>query len=107
MADDTTARIRRQLEDVQQALDAMHPERGANALEKLADPAQMLVRLRNDAIAAQRANTVLAPPDLLRRLNQFVSVMASLEYPLGGIHWPRIESLRKEVKGLADAMDSG
>lgn len=107
MADDTTARIRRQLEDVQQALDAMHPGRDANALEKLADPAQLLVRLRNDVIAAQRANRALAPPDLLRRLNQFASVMASLEYPLGGIHWPRIESLRKDVKSLADAMDSG
>ena len=107
MADDTMARVRRQLEDVLQALDAMQPDRASNALETLADPAQQLVKARNDVIAAQRANAALVPPDLLQRLNCFASVMAGLEYPLGGIHWPRIESLRKEIRGLADAMAPG
>ena len=99
--------IDRQLEAVLHALEAVQPEQASSAMKSLAAPAQQLTRLRNDVIAMQRGGAALAPQDLLPRLNQLVSVMASLEYPLAGIHWKRIEGLRKALRSLMDAVDSG
>lgn len=100
-------RVRMQLQDVLHALEAMRPETASQPLQALADPAQMLTQIRNAVIAARRAGEQFDPPDLLQRLNQLASVMASLEYPLGGVHWPRIAALQEELGVLIAAMGAG
>lgn len=100
----TTDAVRTQLQHVLEALEAMTPDSASKPLKALADPARMLAQVRNAVIAAGRADEPLAPPGLLPRLNQFASVMAGLEYPLGGVHWPRIEALRKALGLLIHEM---
>jgi hypothetical protein len=100
----TTGMVRAQLQEVLHGLEAMTPGTASKPLKALADPAQMLTRVRNAVIAARRADRPVGSPDLLPRLNQLASVMASLEYPLGGVHWPRIEALRTELGALIAAM---
>ena len=101
----SSGEVRAQLQDVLRALEAMQPERASSPLKALADPAQLLTQTRNAVIAARRADEAVGPPDLLQRLNQLASVMASLEYPLGGVHWPRIDALRKELGALIAAIE--
>jgi hypothetical protein len=103
----TRDEVRAQLQDVLHALEAMQPERVSQPLQAVADPGLMLIQVRNAVIAARRADQQVGPPDLLKRLNQLASVMAGIEYPLGGVHWPRIAALRKELGALIAAMDQG
>ena len=98
-------KVREQLQAVLHALDAIRPEAASKPLQALAEPTQLLIRVRNEVIAARRTGELAEPPALLQRLNQLASVMASLEYPLGGVHWPRIEAVRKELGALTRAMD--
>jgi len=99
--------VRAQLQGVLHALEAMRPDPVSRPLQALADPAQLLTQVRNAVIAARRADRQVGPPDLLQRLNQLASVMASLEYPLGGVHWTRIDALRKQLGALIDALAPG
>lgn len=101
----TANEVHAQLQGVLHALDAMRPEHVSKPLQALADPAQLLTRVRNAVIATRRADRQVEPPDLLQRLNQLASVMAGLEYPLGGVHWKRIETLRQALGALIDAME--
>ena len=96
----TANAVRTELQHVLDALESMTPESTSKPLKSLADRARMLAQVRNAVIAARRADEPAGPTDLLPRLNQFASVMASLEYPLGGVHWPRIEALRKALAAL-------
>lgn len=102
----TTSTVRTQLQRVLEELEGMTPDATSSPLKALAEPAQMLAQVRNAVIAAGRADAGGGPPDLLQRLNQFASVMASLEYPLGGVHWPRIAALRKALGALIAEMGS-
>ena len=96
----TANAVRTELQHVLDALESMRPESTSKPLKSLAAPARMPAQVRNAGIAARRADEPAGPTDLLPRLNQFASVMASLEYPLGGVHWPRIEALRKALAAL-------
>ena len=103
----TANAVRTELQHVLDALESMTPESTSKPLKSLADPARMLAQVRNAVIAARRADEPAGPTDLLPRLNQFASVMASLEYPLGGVHWPRIEALRKALGALIHEFGPG
>jgi len=103
----TTDMLHGELQTISNVLDAMSPGTEARPLQVLADPARMLAQARNAVIAAQRDNKTPGPPDILPRLNQLASVMASLEYPLGGVHWQRIETLRMALGALIREMETG
>ncbi|MFL6717237.1 MAG: hypothetical protein ACJ8G3_12845 [Burkholderiaceae bacterium] len=103
----TTEMLRGQLQQILHALDAMEPDTKAQPLQALANPARTLAQARNAVITAGRADVAPGPPDVLERLNGLASVMASLEYPLGGVHWQRIETLRKELGALIREMETG
>jgi hypothetical protein len=103
----TTGAVRTELQRILDAFEGMTPGSTSKPLKALADPARMLAQVRNAAIAARRADELVSPPDLLQRLNQLASVMASLEYPLAGVHWPRVEALRKALDALIHEMRPG
>ena len=100
-------RVRTQLQAVLDALEAVRPDAAAEPLHTLAGPTRQLTTIRNAVIAAQHNDEPIGAPDLLQRLNQLASVMAGIEYPLGGVHWPRIEAVRKELGALISAIEPG
>lgn len=43
----------------------------------------------------------------LERINGLISIMAGIEYPLAGIHWPRVRQVREELRKMAGSPTSG
>lgn len=53
-----------------------------------------LVKLRNHLTEANRQGIAVPELPSLEKVNAMISVMASIEYPRVGIHWPRIQQMR-------------
>lgn len=65
--------------------------------EQMARALQHLVCVRDHLDDGEAGDPRAAPAGngiTLPRLNSLLSVLASIEYPLGGIHWKRIEQVR-------------
>jgi hypothetical protein len=61
---------------------------------------QSMVHLRNRITAIGRAGTPSPDGISLDRINALISVMAGIEYPAAGIHWPRIQQVRDGLKQM-------
>jgi len=94
--------LREELRAVLEQLQRMTPDQPADPVSCMADSTRMLVAARNRVIDEQRRGHGASPPDLLQRLNGLASIMASIEYPLAGIHWKRLDTLRDALKRLLE-----
>jgi hypothetical protein len=98
--DDT---LRQKLQDVLEQLAQMKPDKPpSDPVSSFADIGCVLIAVRNRVIEAQRRGQAASPADLLDRLNGLGSLMASIEYPLAGIHWKRLDTLRNALEDLLE-----
>jgi hypothetical protein len=66
--------------------------------ECLGDVVTRLVHLRDQLIAARRANTPRG--EELRRINAILSLVFGIEYPMGGRQWTRLCEARDALKDM-------
>lgn len=66
-----------------------------------------LVQLRNNLTVAQRACASVPGMPTLDQANALISLMAGIEYPLAGIHWPRIRRVSNELTQMLGAQQAG
>jgi hypothetical protein len=72
------------------------------AKRKFADAFRAVVGVRNDLIAAPGETPSAPAADLLPKLNALLSLMTSIEFPLGGFHRERFGSTVRTIRQLAD-----
>ena len=77
------------------ALDALTPG-DPNPSEKLAELMRLLVAMRDDLIAAQRAGADCG--ESLRRMNAIVSSIYGMEFPSEGLQWQRVCDTRDALR---------
>jgi hypothetical protein len=77
-----------------------HDAPAGQAKETFAHALDRLVRLRNERIRAQSA-TAAANDSELQRLNAILSLMAGIEFPLGGFHRERLGQVEQALQSLA------
>jgi hypothetical protein len=79
--------------------------RGEHVSENMSKAVRALVNLRDQLIDDKRSgHGDPSLPGLLDHTNSLISLAASLEYPLAGFHWKRIEEIRDHLqKMLASA----
>jgi hypothetical protein len=89
-------------ERLQQALAAVQRARGeppAKGKASFGQAFQLVVTMRNELL--RQPSSAHAPP--LQGLNPLLSLMSSVEFPLGGYHSERMDLIERELKGLAAA----
>ena len=89
-------------ERLQQALAAVQRARGeppAKGKASIGQAFQLVVTVRNELL--RQPSSAHAPP--LQGLNPLLSLMSSVEFPLGGYHSERMDLIERELKGLAAA----
>lgn len=98
--------LRRDLEQALAQVRAMRQEQPQEAIDAFAGVMRLVIDARNRLIACRRAGAdANAGADAgmalsLPALNALTSIAVSMEYPLAGIHWKRLESLRSGLEGL-------
>jgi hypothetical protein len=98
--------LRRDLEQALAQVRTMRQEQPQDAIDAFAGVMRLLIDARNRLIARRRADAGAgAGADAgmalsLPALNALTSVAVSMEYPLAGIHWKRLESLRSGLEDL-------
>lgn len=101
MADQTHELAREALTKIDELLRAKQAE---GEFQDMSVVTRTIVRMRDDLISrlrAQPAETRLR--ERLDRVNALVSMTASAEMPLQGIHWDRIKKTRDLLAEMADA----
>jgi hypothetical protein len=89
-------------ERLQQALAAVQRARGeppAKGKASFGQAFQLVVTMRNELL--RQPSSAHAPP--LQGLNPLLSLMSSVEFPLGGYHSERMDLIERELKELAAA----
>lgn len=86
------------------AIETVLEERPGKHLEEISQAVCCLVQVRNRLIDVKRAQG-LSPEasEHLCQINAMLSVVASLEYPLAGLRWQRVEMVRN---GLSQMIES-
>lgn len=87
------------------AIDCMEAALKAEPLavkQPLSQAVQAIVRLRDAAIAAWRADPTPAARARLDRVNAILSVAVGAETPMGGLKWKDMEQVRDALCGLRD-----
>jgi hypothetical protein len=80
-------------------LDAKDTE---SEFQDMSEVTRTVVKMRDELISRVRAEPGAAPPrERLDRVNALLSVVASAEMPLLGIHWDRIKKSRDLLAELA------
>jgi hypothetical protein len=78
--------------------------RGENVSENMSEAVSALVNLRDRLIDEKRAGEGdPSLPGLLDRINSLISLAASLEYPLAGFQWKRIETIRDALQMMSSS----
>jgi len=72
----------------------------AKVSEEFSHAVQSTVRLRNRISEARRHTEPLPEQLSLDRVNAIISMMSSIEYPLAGVHWPRIKQVRDSLRQM-------
>lgn len=90
--------LRQDLRDALDRVDTMLEEDEVRELDHVSEQFSCLmgslVKLRNHLIQANRDGIHVPELPSLEEVNAMISVVASVEYPRVGIHWPRIRRLR-------------
>lgn len=73
----------------------------ADVSEEFSRAVRALTTLRRHSTGQRRTDGAAGPAARLDRINALISVMASIEYPLAGIHWPRVRQVCKELRKMA------
>lgn len=60
-----------------------------------------VVQVRNRVTEEVRASGAAGKSPHLDRINSVISMMSSVEYPLAGIHWPRIREVHDTLREIA------
>ena len=84
-------------------LEVVLEDRPGELCGDVAEAMHSLVRARDHLIAALRADREGAGPESarhLQRINAMLSVVASLEYPLAGLHWDRMTLVRDGLREM-------
>lgn len=78
--------------------------RDENVSENMSEAVSALVNLRDLLIDEKRAGDA-APslPGLLDHTNGLISLAASIEYPLAGFQWKRIEEIRDALTTMSSS----
>lgn len=99
----TRKELRSEWDDALSAIESVLEDRPGKHVEEISQAVASLVRVRNRLTDVQR-NKTPAPEasEHLRQVNAMLSVVASLEYPLAGLHWQRMELVRD---GLAEMLE--
>jgi len=101
-----TRRIERDLADVLQQVEAVLDKQGkgfAGIDQEVSRAVCSLVDARNLLAKSERLGKPTRPSAQLDHINGLLSVLASVEYPLAGIHWPRIKQVRDDLRKLVGA----
>jgi hypothetical protein len=86
------------------AIEAVLEQRPGKHLEEVSIAVRSLVRMRDRLIELRRTQGLSQEAAAhLHQINAMLSVVASLEYPLAGLRWQRIEQVRD---GLAQMLAS-
>lgn len=76
--------------------------RDENVSENMSEAVNALVNLRDRLIDEKRSGEGdPSLPGLLDRTNGLISLAASIEYPLAGFQWKRIEKIRDELTTMS------
>lgn len=91
----------RQLAPALDMLEHTLSHRDENVSENMSKAVRALVKARDDLIDEKRSgHGDPSLPGLLDRINSLISLAASLEYPLAGFHWKRIEEIRDHLQKM-------
>jgi hypothetical protein len=71
------------------------------AKQVFADALDRIVRVRNERIRTRSAGDA-AQDDELQRLNAILSLMAGIEFPLGGFHRERLVQVEQALQALQE-----
>ena len=84
-----------------QRIDGCHEAEAAQAKEAFGAVMTRVIAARN---AWMRPDAGADREPTLRRLNALLSLMASIEFPLAGLHRERMEAVAREMRAIADAL---
>ena len=102
MADKTQELAREALSKLDELLGGKHAER---EFQDMSVVTRLVVRMRDDLISRLRAGETDVRASL-DHVNALVSITASAEMPLQGIHWERIKKTRDLLAGMAGVQAS-
>lgn len=95
--DDHARQLASTLEQVEYTLS----HRDENVSENMAKAIRGIVAVRDQLIDAKRSgNAFPSLPGLLDHVNGLISLTASLEFPLAGFHWKRVEEIRDNLRKM-------
>lgn len=85
----------------------------ATVSEQFSEAVGAMVRLRDGLIPGgtagmpddRRDGAARPGAPRLAEVNALISLMAGIEFPLGGIHWPRIERVSAELQKMLKASE--
>jgi hypothetical protein len=101
MSKDLNNHLKAALQTVESVLARQHDNESlAQVSGQLSHAVQSVVRLRNCMTITCRAGVPHPDGISLDRINAIISVMTGIEYPLAGIHWPRIQQVRDGLKQM-------
>lgn len=94
--------LRKEWDDALSAIETVLEERPGEHLKEISQAVISLVRVRDRLIELQRSDRRSGEAARhLHEINAMLSVLGSLEYPLAGLRWKRIELVRD---GLAQML---
>lgn len=73
----------------------------AEVSEGFSHAVRALTTLRRHCAERCRTDGAAGSASRLDHVNALISVMAGIEYPLAGIHWPRVRQVREELRKMA------
>lgn len=90
---------------LRRALDAVRQARGSppgSGKETFGRATQLVIGVRNGRLAGAAGTPSGGDADQppLQRLNALLSLMASVEFPLGGYHAERMDAIERELQAL-------
>lgn len=93
--------LRSEWEDALSSIETVLDERPGEHMKELSLAVRALVRARDRLIDVRRSEG-LSPEgeEHLRSINAMLSVVASLEYPLAGLHWQRIKLVHEGLSQM-------
>lgn len=96
MNEDIAKNLRQGWQQALEAIETVLQERPVAHMREIAHAVDALVRVRDRLIEFDHEQGLSPEARLhLDKINAMLSVIASLEYPLAGLHWQRIEKVRK------------
>lgn len=99
-----TKELRSEWQDALKSIETVLDERPGEHLKEISQAMRSLIRIRDRLIDFDRERGLSANAvEHLRQINAMISVVASLEYPLAGLRWQRVELVRD---GLAQMLEN-